>query len=57
MQPKAALVWFGAIVSCATLAYAQSPNASVTARVTDSSKAIITSAHIVAINVGTSIRY
>jgi hypothetical protein len=35
---------------------AQSPNASLTGRVTDSSKAIILDAHIVAINAGTNIR-
>src|ERR1700730_1791519 len=57
MQRKAVVVWFGAILSLTTLAYAQSPNASATGRVTDSSKAIITGARILAVNVGTSIRY
>src|ERR1700736_2987450 len=57
MQRKAVVVWFGAILSLTTLAYAQSPNASATGRVTDSSKAIIVGARILAVNVGTNIRY
>ncbi len=57
MQRKAMLVWFGAIVSLTTLAYPQSPNASATGRVTDSSKAIIVGGRILAVNVGTNIRY
>ncbi|HEX4166294.1 MAG TPA: TonB-dependent receptor [Bryobacteraceae bacterium] len=39
-----------------TYAYAQSPNASATGQVTDSSKAIIVGAHVVAIDVSTNIR-
>jgi hypothetical protein len=57
MQREAILVWFGAIFSLTTLAYAQSPNASATGRVTDSGKAIIVGARILAVNVGTNIRY
>src|ERR1700724_1147552 len=41
MQRKAVLVWFGAILSLTTLSNAQSPNASVTGRVTDPSKAVV----------------
>jgi hypothetical protein len=50
-------MWLGAILSLSTLAYAQSPNASVTGQVTDSTKAIIAGAHVVAVNVNTNIRY
>ena len=50
-------MWLGAILSLATLAYAQSPNASVTGQVIDSSKAIVAGAHVLAVNVNTNIRY
>jgi hypothetical protein len=50
-------MWLGAILLLPTLAYAQSPNASVTGQVIDSSKAIITDAHVLAVNVNTNIRY
>jgi hypothetical protein len=50
-------MWLGAILSLTTLAYAQSPNASVTGEVIDSSSAIIAGAHVVAVNVNTNIRY
>ena len=50
-------MWLGAILSLTTLAYAQSPNASVTGQVIDSSKAIIAGAHVLAVNVNTNIRY
>jgi Carboxypeptidase regulatory-like domain/TonB-dependent Receptor Plug Domain len=50
-------MWLAAILSLTTLAYAQSPNASVTGQVIDSSKAIIAGAHILAVNVNTNIRY
>jgi hypothetical protein len=50
-------MWLAAIFSLTTLAYAQSPNASVTGQVIDSSKAIIAGAHVLAVNVNTNIRY
>jgi hypothetical protein len=50
-------MWLEAILLLTTFAYAQSPNASVTGQVTDSSKAIITGAHVLAVNVNTNIRY
>jgi len=50
-------MWLGAIISLTTLAYAQSPNASVTGQVIDSSKAIVAGAHVLAVNVNTNIRY
>jgi hypothetical protein len=50
-------MWLGAVLSLTTLAYAQSPNASVTGQVIDSSKAIIAGAHVLAVNVNTNIRY
>jgi hypothetical protein len=56
-QRTVVIMWLGAIVSLTTLAYAQSPNASATGQVTDSSKAIIVGAHVVATNVNTNIRY
>jgi hypothetical protein len=46
-------MWLGAIFSLTTLAYAQSPNASVTGQVIDSSKTIIAGAHVFAVNVNT----
>ena len=51
------ILWLGAILSLTTLAYAQSPNASVTGQVTDPSKAIIVGAHVLAVNVKTNIHY
>ncbi|MBZ5697662.1 MAG: carboxypeptidase regulatory-like domain-containing protein [Acidobacteriia bacterium] len=42
---------------CTGVLDAQTPNASLTGRVTDPSKAVIDDAHIVAINVGTDVRY
>ncbi|HEY4047155.1 MAG TPA: TonB-dependent receptor [Acidobacteriaceae bacterium] len=50
-------MWIGGILSLTTLAYAQSPNASATGQVTDSSKAIIVGAHVLAVDVSTNIRY
>jgi len=50
-------MWLVAIFSLTTLAYAQSPNASVTGQVIDSSKAIIAGTHVLAVNVNTNIRY
>ena len=52
-QRTAVNMWLGAIFSLTTLAYAQSPNASVTGQVIDSSKAIIAGAHVLAVNVNT----
>jgi hypothetical protein len=40
-QRTVVIMWLGAILSFTTLVYAQSPNASATGQVTDSSKAII----------------
>src|ERR1700680_3908675 len=51
------IMWLGAILLLPTFAYAQSPNASVTGQVIDSSKAIIAGAHVLAVNVNTNIRY
>jgi hypothetical protein len=56
-QGTVVILWLGAILSLTTLAYAQSPNASVTGQVIDSSNAIIAGAHVVAVNVNTNIRY
>ena len=50
------IVWLVAIFSLTTLAHAQSPDASVTGQVIDSSKAIIVGAHVSAVNVSTNIR-
>src|ERR1700712_3333560 len=55
-QGSAVLMWLGAILSLASFARAQSPNASVTGQVVDSSKAIIVGAHVLATNVSTDIR-
>jgi Carboxypeptidase regulatory-like domain/TonB-dependent Receptor Plug Domain len=51
------VIMCGVILSLTTLAYAQSPNASVTGQVADPSKAILAGAHILAVNVSTNIRY
>jgi hypothetical protein len=56
-QRTVVILWLGAILSFTTLVYAQSPNASATGQVTDSSKAIIVGAHVVATNVNTNIRF
>jgi hypothetical protein len=56
-QRRFVIMWLGAILSLTTLAYAQSPDASVTGQVADSSKAILAGAHIFAVNVSTNIRY
>ncbi|HTF65641.1 MAG TPA: carboxypeptidase-like regulatory domain-containing protein, partial [Edaphobacter sp.] len=56
-QRTVVIMWLGAIISLTTLAYAQSPNASVTGQVIDSSKAIVAGAHVLAVNVNTNIRY
>jgi hypothetical protein len=45
------------VASLSFAAYAQSPNASLSGRVTDNSKALIVDARILAINTGTNIRY
>jgi hypothetical protein len=55
MKRIAALVWLVASLSLTT--YAQSPNASLSGRVTDLSKAVIVDARILATNVGTNILY
>jgi hypothetical protein len=55
MKRIAALLWLVASLSFTT--YAQSPNASLSGRVTDLSKAVIVDARILAVNVGTNIRY
>ena len=55
MKRIAPLVWLVASLSFTT--YAQSPNASLSGRVTDLSKAVIVDARILAVNVGTNIRY
>jgi outer membrane receptor protein involved in Fe transport len=47
----------GVIVCCASILQAQSTNASLTGRITDPTKAIIVGAKVVAINVGTNVRY
>jgi hypothetical protein len=57
MRRISALVGMLAIVFTVGLLHAQSPNASITGRVTDPSRAFIIGAQVVAINVGTSIRY
>src|ERR1700745_2675792 len=46
-----------AVVLCSPILRAQSTNASITGRVTDPSKALIVSAKIAAISMGTSFRY
>lgn len=51
------ILWLAAVLSFTTFAYAQSPNASATGQVTDSNKAIIVGAHVVAVNVNTNIGY
>jgi hypothetical protein len=51
------IMLFGVVFSLTRLAYAQSPNASATGQVTDSSKAIVAGAHVVAVNVNTNFRY
>ena len=57
MRRISALVGMLAIVFTVGLLHAQSPNASITGRVTDPSRAFIIGAQVFAINVGTSIRY
>jgi hypothetical protein len=56
-QRAVVIMWLGALLSLTTLAYAQSPNASVTGQVIDSSQAIIAGAHVLAVNVNTNFRY
>ncbi|HTF69809.1 MAG TPA: TonB-dependent receptor, partial [Edaphobacter sp.] len=56
-QRTVVIMWLAAIFSLTTLAHAQSPNASVTGQVIDSSKAIVAGAHVLAVNVNTNIRY
>jgi hypothetical protein len=51
------ILWLAAVLSFTTFACAQSPNASVTGQVIDSSKAIIIGAHVAAVNLSTNIRY
>jgi hypothetical protein len=51
------LAFVGAMIASTTLACAQSPNASVTGQVTDSTKAVIVGAHVLAVNTGTNIGY
>jgi hypothetical protein len=55
MEKIAALLWLVASFSLTT--YAQSPNASLSGRVTDTSKAVIVDARILAVNLGTNIGY
>jgi hypothetical protein len=57
MRGISVLVGIFATLIVAGRVNAQSPNASLTGRVTDPSKAIIADAVVVAINVGTNIRY
>lgn len=57
MAAACATYCFGAILLLTTLTYAQSPNASASGQVTDSSKAIIVGARVVAVNTSTNIRY
>lgn len=47
----------GVLLSPATLAYAQSPNAEVRGQITDPSRALIVGAHVVAVSVDTNLRY
>jgi hypothetical protein len=56
-QRAVVILWLAAVLSFTTFAYAQSPNASATGQVTDSSKAIIVGVYVVAVNVNTNIRY
>jgi hypothetical protein len=56
MPLSSAIFCLIAIFSLAGFVHAQSPNASVTGQVIDSSKAIIASAHVSAVNVSTNIR-
>jgi Carboxypeptidase regulatory-like domain/TonB dependent receptor/TonB-dependent Receptor Plug Domain len=56
-QRVAFLMWLATILSFTAVASAQSPNASATGQVTDSSKAIIVGARVVAVDVSTNIRY
>ncbi len=56
-QRAVVILWFAAVFLFTTFAYAQSPNASATGQVTDSSKAIIVGAQVIAVNVNTNIRY
>jgi hypothetical protein len=56
-QSAVVITLFGAFLSVTTLAYAQSPDASVTGQVIDSSKAIIVDAHVLAVNVSTNISH
>ena len=55
MKRIGVLVCLLASLSFAT--YAQSPNASLSGRITDHSKAVIVDAHILAVNIGTNFRY
>jgi hypothetical protein len=56
-QARFVILWFGAILSLTTLAYAQSPDPSVSGHVADSSKGILAGAHTLAVNVSTNISY
>ena len=56
-QRTVVIIWLGTILPFTTLVYAQSPNASATGQVTDSSNAIISGAHVTVLNVNTNNRY
>src|SRR3989442_4907103 len=51
------LVLAGILLSCVTPLCPQSTNASLTGRITDSSKAVVADAKVIVINTGTRIRY
>lgn len=55
MRKLSALIWVLALLFVVGFLPAQSPNASLTGRVTDPSRAIIVGARVVAINLGTNI--
>jgi hypothetical protein len=57
MRKLSALIGVFALLSVAEFLHPQSPNASLTGRVTDPSKAIIVHARVVAFNLGTNISY
>jgi protocatechuate 3,4-dioxygenase beta subunit len=54
---RAILVLAGILLSCVTPLCPQSTNASLTGRITDSSKAVVPDAKVIVINTGTRIRY